>query len=256
MTAILLPVVAGAVVGFLIGLTGMGGGALMTPFLILVMRLNPVLAVGTDLVFAAVTKIMGGIQHRRENHISLRRVLWMAAGSLPASILGAQFILRQAGNRALVEKTLPTILGTVLIAVSFILLARAFWSSGSKGEAAEIRWPAPWALVSIGAVGGALVGMTSIGGGTVIMALLLVFFSIPLNFMVGLDVLHGALLSVVTSFNYAVAGQTDWLLVGLLLTGSIPGAWLGARIINRIDLRLVRGILALLILLAGIDLLK
>ncbi|MEW5828068.1 MAG: sulfite exporter TauE/SafE family protein [Chloroflexota bacterium] len=256
MTAIILPVLAGAAVGFLIGLTGMGGGALMTPFLILVMGVDPVLAVGTDLVFAAVTKIMGGIQHHRENHISLRRVLWMAVGSIPASILGAQFILRQAGDRLLVERTLPTILGVVLIAVSLILLARSFRWLGPKDEAVEARWPAPWALVSIGAVGGALVGMTSIGGGTVIMALLLVFFSIPLNFMVGLDVLHGALLAVVTSFNYAVAGQTDWLLVGLLLTGSIPGAWLGARLINRIDLRIVRGILALLILLAGIDLLR
>jgi uncharacterized membrane protein YfcA len=256
MMAILLPIVAGAIVGFLIGLTGMGGGALMTPFLILVMRVNPVLAVGTDLVFAAVTKLMGGIRHHRENHISISRVLWMALGSIPASILGAQFILQQAENRILVEKTLPTMLGFVLIAVSLTLLARAFRFLGPKDEVVEIRWPAPWALISIGAIGGALVGMTSIGGGTVIMALLLVFFSIPLNFMVGLDVLHGALLAVVTSFNYAVAGQTDWLLVGLLLTGSIPGAWLGARLINRIDLRIVRGILALLILLAGIDLLR
>jgi hypothetical protein len=97
--------------------------------------------------------------------------------------------------------------------------------------------------------------MTSIGGGTVIMALLLIFFSIPLNLMVGIDVVHGALLTVVTSMNYIFAGQTDWNLVGLLLIGSLPGAWLGALAINRIDVRIVRGILALVVIGAGIDLL-
>lgn len=87
------------------------------------------------------------------------------------------------------------------------------------------------------------------------MALLLIFFSIPLNFMVGIDVVHGAFLAVIASLNYAFAGQTNWSLVGLLLIGSLPGAWLGAKMINRLDRRLVRGVLALLIFSAGIDLL-
>ncbi|MBN1306230.1 MAG: sulfite exporter TauE/SafE family protein [Anaerolineales bacterium] len=250
----ILPIGAGLLVGFLIGLTGMGGGALMTPFLLLVMKFDPVLAVGTDLTFAAITKISGGIQHRREKNVSIKRVIWMAAGSLPASFLGAQFILQQAKNRQLIEETLPTLLGCTLIIVSIILLARILRVLGPK-EHVEIKWPPPGALVLIGAVGGLMVGMTSIGGGTVIMALLLIFFSIPLNLMVGLDVMHGALLAVVTSLNYSLAGQTDWGLVFLLLIGSLPGAWLGARMINRIDRRLVRGLLALLIMGAGIDLL-
>jgi len=97
--------------------------------------------------------------------------------------------------------------------------------------------------------------MTSIGGGTVIMALLLIFFSIPLNLMVGIDVVHGALLTIMASMNYVLAGQTDWRLVGLLLIGSLPGAWLGAFAIKRIDVRIVRGILALLVIGAGIELL-
>lgn len=253
MPNLMLAIGAGLVVGFLIGLTGMGGGALMTPFLLIFMKLDPVLAVGTDLVFAAITKISGGIQHRRENHISLKRVLWMASGSIPASFLGAQLILHQADNHFFIDKVLPTVLGTILVGVSLIILGRVFNLFGPN-ETAEIRWPAPWALVSIGVVGGLLVGMTSIGGGTVIMALLLVFFSVPLNFMVGLDVMHGALLAVISSSNYVFAGQTDWHLVGLLLIGSLPGAWLGARTVNRVDLNLVRGILAILILVAGIDL--
>ncbi len=254
MAETILPIGVGVLVGFLIGLTGMGGGALMTPFLLIFMKLNPVLAVGTDLTFAAITKIVGGLQHRREKNVSIKRVFWMACGSLPASFLGAQFILRQIDNRQLIEKTLPIILGITLIVVSLIILARIFRMLGPK-EHVEIIWPAPWALVSIGAAGGLLVGMTSIGGGTVIMALMLIFFAIPLNLLVGLDVMHGAVLAVGTSFNYIAAGQADWGLVGLLLIGSIPGSWLGARMVTRVDRRLIRGILAVLVLWAGIDLL-
>ena len=251
---IIIPIAAGLIVGFLIGLTGMGGGALMTPFLLLVMKLDPVLAVGTDLTFAAITKTIGGIQHRREKNVSFRRVFWMAVGSIPASFLGAQFILSQSENRVLIEQILPHVLGSTLIIVSLIIFARVFRWLGPK-DGVEIKWPEPWALIGIGAFGGLLVGMTSIGGGTVIMAMLLIFFSIPLNLMVGLDVVHGALLAVLSATNYAFAGQTDFALVGLLLIGSLPGAWLGARTINRLDLNIVRGILALLVIVAGVDLL-
>lgn len=251
---IILPIGAGLCVGFLIGLTGMGGGALMTPFLLIVMKLNPVLAVGTDLVFAAITKMVSGIQHRREKNVSLRSVLWMAGGSIPASFFGAQFILTQSDNQPLIEVFLPRLLGGILTIVSLIIFARVFRWLGPK-EFVEVKWPGPWALMAIGASGGLLVGMTSIGGGTVIMALLLIFFSIPLNLMVGMDVVHGALLAVLSASNYVFAGKFDFHLVALLLIGSLPGAWLGANIVNRVDLRLIRGLLAVLILGAGINLL-
>lgn len=254
MADVMLAIGAGVVVGFLIGLTGMGGGALMTPVLLIVMKLNPVLAVGTDLTFAAITKIAGGLQHRREKNVSFKRVFWMACGSLPASFLGSQFILHQTDNHQLIEKTLPSFLGITLIVVSMIILARIFRMVGPT-EHVDIIWPAPWALILIGAVGGLLVGMTSIGGGTVIMALMLIFFSIPLNLLVGLDVMHGAVLAIGSSLNYIAAGQTDWSLVGLLLIGSLPGSWLGARMVNHVDRRLIRGILAIFVLSAGIDLL-
>jgi len=254
MEQFILAVGVGMFVGFLIGLTGMGGGALMTPFLLIVMKLDPVLAIGTDLTFAAITKIIGGVQHRREKNVSLRRVFWMACGSIPASFFGSQFILHQTDNRQLIEKTLPMFLGATLIIVSLIILARIFRMLGPH-EHIEIVWPQPWALILIGAIGGLLVGTTSIGGGTVIMALMLIFFAIPLNLLVGLDVMHGAVLAVMTALNYIVAGQTDWPLVGLLLIGSIPGSWVGARMVNRIDRRIVRAFLAVLILWAGINLL-
>lgn len=250
----ILMVGAGLVTGFLVGLTGMGGGALMTPFLLTVMKFDPILAVGTDLAFAAITKIVGGLGHHKESKISFKPVLWMATGSIPASILGSQFILSQTDNRHLIEEFLPNLLGWTLIIVSIIIIARVFRFFGPKKES-EVRYPSPWALIGIGAVGGVLVGMTSIGGGTVIMALFLLFFSIPLNYLVGLDVMHGALLASISAFSYIFAGQTDWASVGLLLIGSLPGVWLGARTVHRINLLMVRGILGLLVLGAGIQLL-
>ncbi|MFQ5616110.1 MAG: sulfite exporter TauE/SafE family protein [Anaerolineales bacterium] len=251
MATTLFPTLAGWVVGFLVGMTGMGGGALMTPFLILIMKLDPVMAVGTDLVFAAVTKISGTIQHRREENVEIKSVLWMALGSLPASWLGARLILGQAGNLYMTERVLPGVLGSILIIVSLVVLARTAGLLGSR-EQADVRRPHPAALAAIGAIGGFLVGISSVGGGTVIMALLLIFFSIPLHLMVGLDVAHGAILTTVPAATYALAGQTDWALVGWLLLGSIPGVWMGAYSVNRIDRRIVRGVLGVLILGAGV----
>lgn len=255
MTDFFMMLGAGLVTGFLIGLTGMGGGALMTPFLLTVMKFNPVLAVGTDLVFAAVTKVVGGVGHHHESKISIKPVLWLAMGSVPASIVGSQFILHQTDNHQLIDVFLPRLLGWTLIVVSVIIIARAFRLLGPKDQT-DIRYPSALALVLIGTFGGVLVGMTSIGGGTVIMALLLLFFSMPLNHMVGLDVMHGALLAIISAFSYIFAGQTNFSAVGILLLGSLPGVWLGAKVVQRINLLLVRGILAVLILVVGINLLS
>ncbi|GJM40147.1 MAG: UPF0721 transmembrane protein [Ardenticatenaceae bacterium] len=249
---IALPIGAGLVIGFLIGLTGMGGGALMTPFLLLVMRLNPVTAIGTDLVFAAITKIVGGTQHYRHSNVSPKHAAWMAVGSLPASLISAQFVLRLAPH--IVESVLPLIVGIVLVLVGALIMAQVLNLIKSR-ETAEIVWPKPWMFIFIGIIGGTLVGMTSIGGGTVIMAMLMISFTIPINYLVGLDVLHGALLATIAALSYAISGQTDWPLVGLLLIGSLPGAWLGAHSVNRLDRRTVRIVLAVLIIGAGINLL-
>ncbi|MCB0033307.1 MAG: sulfite exporter TauE/SafE family protein [Anaerolineales bacterium] len=248
------PILAGFTVGFLIGLTGMGGGALMTPFLILAMKINPVIAVGTDLTFAALTKIFGGIAHRREHNASFRAVAWMSLGSMPASYLGARLVLQSSQSSSAAAGFLPKILGVVLTIVGVIVLARNTNLLVFKDDMAE-RWPRPWIFTLIGASGGFLVGLTSVGGGTVIMALLIVFFSIPINHMVGLDVAHGALLTIVPAITYAWGGQTNWPLVGLLLIGSIPGVWIGAHSVNRINHRYVRGVLSILILGGGIQLL-
>jgi len=215
--------------------------------------LDPVLALGTDLAFASFTKIVGAVQHRREENVRFKYVLWMAMGSLPAAILSARFVLAQTDNRFLIEAVLPKILGFALIGISLLIFARAHNILAPRPDAIT-RVPTLWSLMGIGVIGGILVGLTSVGGGTIIMGLFIVLFTIPLQEMVGLDVAHGALLASITAITYGLAGQTDWQLVGLMLIGSLPGVWLGARAVSRINPRLVRTILSLLIFGAGIHL--
>lgn len=246
-----LAVPAGLVVGMLIGMTGMGGGAIMTPFLILIMKVEPVLAVGTDLVFAATTKWISGLQHRRRNNVGLRMVFWMALGSLPASFLMSSYLLGHTDENPALRQILPKVLGAILVVVSLYTLARALdWIPEDK----DVRWPPAWALTTIGATGGALVGLTSVGSGTIIMASLLIFFALPTSSLVGLDVMHGALLTTVPAGVYSFNGQVDWRLVVWLLIGSIPGAWLGTRLVSVVPQRWVRSVLSVLLILAGVRL--
>jgi uncharacterized membrane protein YfcA len=229
----------------------MGGGAIMTPFLILVMKIDPVSAIGTDLVFAAGTKWASGIQHRRQKNVDLRLVTWMAAGSMPASFLMSSFVLSRYGENEILRSSLAKLIGAVLILVSIYTLGRVFnWIKVKQDE----HWPPAWALTLIGALGGGLVGLTSVGSGTVIMASLLLFFSMPATNLVGLDVMHGALLTTVPAGVYAFGGLVDWQLVLWLLLGSIPGAWLGTRLVTRVPQRLVRAVLSLLLIFAGVRL--
>ena len=243
---------AGLVVGFLVGMTGMGCGALMTPFLILVMKINPILAVGTDLAFAAITKFVGGFQHWRQETVWLRPVMWMAVGSLPASFLGSRFLIRNAENEHIIREVMPTILGIVLLNVGVVIIVR---TSGilKTSSTSGLRYPYPWALILIGAVGGFLVGITSIGGGTVIMALLVILFAIPPEQLVGLDVAHGAVLALFTASTYALNGKTDWNMVVWLVLGSLPGVWIGAKAVKVISEDVVRIVLGCLLILAGIN---
>lgn len=229
----------------------MGGGAIMTPFLILVLKIDPVLAVGTDLVFAAVTKWLSGIQHRRQHNVSLRMVVWMALGSMPTSFLMSSFVLSHINNGIGFRQVLVRLLGAVLILVSLYTLARVLnWIKVND----DVRWPPAWALVLVGGIGGMLVGMTSVGSGSIIMAALMIFFAIPPAKMVGMDVMHGAMLTTIPALVYSFGGQVNWPVAAWLLLGSIPGAWLGTRLITFVPQRLVRGTLSVFLVVAGVRL--
>lgn len=244
-------ILAGLGVGILIGMTGMGGGAIMTPFLILVMKVDPILAIGTDLTFASITKWLSGIQHLHQNRINLKSVLWMALGSLPASYVTSHYIISKAGSSDELRPILTLILGGVLVLISLYTFARSMnWIKISMDE----NWPPVWVLTLVGMVGGGLVGLTSVGSGTIIMATLLVFYSIPAAQLVGMDVLHGAILTSIPAIVYALGGQVDWNLAAWLLVGSIPGGWVGTRLVSVVPQRVVRGILSVILLFAGLRL--
>jgi uncharacterized membrane protein YfcA len=233
----------------LIGMTGMGGGAIMTPFLILVMKVNPVLSVGTDLVFAAVTKWTSGLQHRRQDNVDMRMLFWLALGSVPMSFLTSSLVVSQLEKEAFVQLVLPRLLGAVLVLIGLYTLARLFhWIREDR----EINWPPAWALTLIGAVGGGLVGLTSVGSGTVIMASLLIFYALPPEQMVGLDVMHGALLTTIPALVYISAGQVDWHLALWMLAGSLPGALIGTYLVNIVPKWFVKGSLSLVLLITGL----
>ncbi len=245
----------GFFIGVLIGLTGMGGGALMTPFLILVLGTRPTIAVGTDLVYGAVTKIVGSLLHLRQGTVDVRLALRLAAASVPAG-LAAVFAVRllpeSAGDA---DRTVRRALGIVLMLVAFILIARL---RGSM----LLPMPEAWRRVLqgrgtyvAGAVVGALVGVTSVGSGSLLVPFLVSVYPLTSAVIVGTDVFHAALLVSATALGHAAGGTVDWVLAGNLLLGSMPGVALGSWMAPLVPSRLLRAVLAVLLLLTGYQLL-
>jgi len=242
-------------VGILIGLTGMGGGALMTPFLILVLGTPPIVAVGTDLVYGAVTKIVGAFIHWRHGTVDLRLVGRLALGSVPGGLLAVVAIrfMPQSGLDA--DETVRRALGAVLCLVAVILLTRAV----------GVRLPQPpdrWRLwlqgrgtVLVGAVVGALVGFTSVGSGSLLVPYLVGVFVLTPAQVVGTDVFHAAILVTATAAAHAQSGVVNWSIVAGLLVGSIPGVALGSWLAPRMPAPALRVGIAVLLLLTGVNLL-
>ena len=243
----------GFLVGILIGLTGIGGGALMTPFLILVMGVRPIVAVGTDLAYGAVTKLAGAYLHWRQGTVDVRLVWRLAAASVPAGLLAV------AATRWLptgdVDLVVRQTLGVVVVLVALLLLVRV-----ATGDAPIVtnRW---WVRMQgsgtyvVGAVVGALVGFTSVGSGSLIVPFLVAVYPLNTARVVGTDVFHAAILVTITALGHAQAGVVDWALAGNLLVGSIPGVALGSWMAPRFPPRALRAGLAALLLFTGYTLL-
>ena len=232
----------------------MGGGALMTPLLILLLGLPPAVAVGSDLAYAAITKVVGAVQHCRQRTVQAGLAWRMAAGSVPGSLAGVACLhglgARQ-GDPA--QQLLTHLLGSMLILVALALL----WHSSPRSQ----RWRgrlsvgsrAPLAgTIAAGAVLGFLVGVTSIGSGTLFGILLLVVFGLPAREMVGTDVYHAAILSAAAAVGHGWAGNVDYGLVAHLLLGSIPGVLLGSNLAARVPEAALRPILAGILLFSAV----
>ena len=253
----LLPIY-GLVVGLLVGLTGMGGGVLMTPLLVLGLGMPPAAAVGTDLVYSAVTKLAGAWQHARQGTVDLRVVRTLATGSIPASVVAVALLSWLHGrNVALMEEGLTRLIGVMLIVAAFLMLRRVLFGHqlGLSGEAMA-SYPTG-RLLAIGIAGGFLVGLTSIGSGSLIIALLVMTVALKPEVLVGTDVAHAFLLVGAAALAHVLfLNDVDFALAAKLLVGSIPGVLLGSRLAVRVPRRPLQIGLAGLLLSTAYTLLR
>jgi uncharacterized membrane protein YfcA len=236
---------AGALIGFLVGLTGMGGGSLTTPFLILFMHVRPVFAVGTDLVYASITKLVGTGTHLRQRSVDLRVGGYVIAGAVPAALAGV-FTVNALGLQG--DAFVRKMLGGALVLVAISVALRQVFKVGERRH--EHR---PWVTVLVGAVVGYLVGVTSVGSGTLMMAVLLFAYRVlPSDKLVGTDIFYGFVISAVAGLAHIGAGHVEWSIVVSLLIGSIPGVWLGSKVSARAPDSVLRPVLAGVLLVSGL----
>jgi uncharacterized protein len=246
-------------VGVLVGMTGVGGGALMTPLLVLFVGTPPVTAVGTDLAYGAVTKTVGAIKHWRQHTIDLALSGWMAIGSIPAAIGGVYVV--GALERALGSTRFETVMLYVLAgAIGFtgaVTLARAvFLKQLIARERDTVRMEARHkvAAVVLGLSVGFVLGITSAGSGSLIaLGLILVFRLTPYR-VVGTDIFHAAILLWAAAIGHIVAGNVDYMLAGTILAGSVPGVWIGSHMSVRLPAGTLRTVLGVVLIGAAMGL--
>lgn len=246
---------AGFLVGILVGLTGVGGGSLMTPLLIFVFGVSPVTAVGTDLLFAAITKAGGVISHAKQKTIHWRITLLLMAGSIPTALITIQFLghLFSAGKQ--IDTLINIVLGGALILTSLVLLFRN--KMNYAGRKAIIsghtlkRIRTPLTILS-GVLLGVLVPVSSIGAGALGAAILMFLYpSLPTRRIVGTDLAHAVPLTAIAGLGHLQMGTVDVSLLLTLLLGSIPGIYLGSHMSNVIPEKIMRTILASLLMMIG-----
>ncbi len=255
----LLPIY-GLIVGMLVGLTGMGGGVLMTPLLVLGLGMPATAAIGTDLAYSSITKLAGTWQHWRQGTVDMRVVRALAIGSIPATLVAvATLFVLQSVDATAVDAVLERSIGVMLV-VAATLMFRKLWH-GSRGPVESLPEHLvihpTGKLVAIGALGGFLVGLTSIGSGSLIIALLVITVSLTPEKLVGTDVAHAFLLVGVAALAHLfVLRDVDLVLAGKLLVGSIPGVLIGSRLTVWVPRRPLQAGLAVLLLTTAVSLLR
>ena len=246
--------VAGFAVGAIVGLTGVGGGSLMTPLLVLGFGVAPVTAVGTDLLYAGLTKAGGAVSHGLKGHIDWRITALLAAGSVPATVvaLAALAVLPPAG--AYTRLVVSTALGVMLLLTAFALVFRArllAWAQAHAGRGPLARHRTA-ATIATGAFIGFAVTFSSVGAGAVgVTALVLLFPLLATVRVVGTDIAHAVPITLVAGLGHAFLGNVNWWLLASLLAGSLPGIFLGSHLAARVPERFLRNSLAAVLLLAG-----
>src|SRR4051794_6003910 len=247
-------------VGLLVGITGMGGGSLMTPLLILVIGVKPVVAVGTDLAYGAVTKTLGGWRHFKKGTVFPRLAFWLAVGSCPAALVGVWVLgkLRDALGDDFDTFMLVAIGGALLVTGALVLLRALAISDAAARERGAFRMQTRHkvAAVALGASVGFVLGITSAGSGTLIGIGLILGFRLSPHRVVGTDVAHAAVLLWVAAIAHMISGNVDYGLAGTILIGSLPGVWIGTNLATRLPRNALRGALGVVLLASGLALLS
>lgn len=258
--------IAGAfAVGVVVGLTGMGGGALMTPMLVFFFNVPPLTAVSSDLAASVFMKPVGAAVHLRRGTVNLALVGWLCLGSVPAAFCGV-LILRSFGSSAQAQEAIKFALGIAILFTAFMLLVRAYLrlverarSRDGLGEPLPVNRPErhvrPLPTLLLGVVGGLIVGMTSVGSGSlVIMGLMLLYPGLKASQLVGTDLVQAVPLVASAAIGHAIFGDLDLTISLPLIIGSIPGAYIGARLSARLPGGWIRRALAFVLLASGLKL--
>lgn len=259
----LLLIIAGLVGGFAVGLTGMGGGALMTPALVLLFGVDPKVAVASDLVNSLVMKPIGGSVHMKRGTIHWALVGYLLLGSVPAAFLGA-FLLNELGDSAAVATQIKHLLGWALLVASTAIVARAVLSARAQrrmeilGQEPNQRPHAvkPVPTVFVGLAGGLIVGMTSVGSGSLMIVLLMLLYPrLSSKALVGTDLVQAVPLVLAATVGQLIFGRVDFGLAGALIVGSIPGVYLGARYSSSAPDGIVRVVIVSILVISALALL-
>jgi uncharacterized membrane protein YfcA len=249
----------GLLIGVLVGLTGMGGGSLMTPILVIVFGFKPTYAVGTDILHGAIFKSLGAVRHRRLGNVHARLTLWMFLGSGPMSLLGvatASWLASAYGDS--VQSALSYAIGAALILGAIGLVLKTFVKRGVQPSEAGfvLQRKDKIRAVIIGAVFGYIVGLTSVGSGTFFGLVMLLVYPLAARRIVGTDIFHAAALLWVAGIGHLVQGNVDLHATAWLLLGSIPGIWISSRFTLHLPQDALRLGLAGVLALSGIKLLN
>lgn len=258
--------VAGAfAVGVVVGLTGMGGGALMTPMLVFFFNVPPLTAVSSDLVASAVMKPVGATVHARRGTVNLKLVGWLCVGSVPAAFCGV-LILRALGDSADMQNGIKVALGLAILLSAALLMVRAYLRLVERARSRDGRGePLPQSrperqiravpTVLLGIVGGLVVGMTSVGSGSlVIIGLMMLYPGLKASQLVGTDLMQAVPLVASAAIGHAIFGDLDLSVSLPLILGSIPGTYIGAHLSSRLPGGWVRRALAFVLLASGLKL--
>jgi uncharacterized membrane protein YfcA len=249
-------IVFGLGIGVLVGMTGMGGGSLMTPLLILIFGIQPTTAIGTDIFYSAVTKTVGGWRHLRMKTVNMELVKWLSFGSVPAAVLGVAIVsvLQDHIGEDRLDSLVYAVLGGTLLMVGIITLTRALILRDLvvERDRFDVERRHKVAAVVIGATTGFVIGVTSAGSGTVIAILLIAVYRLAPKKVVGTDVFHAAILLWAAGIAHWIGGNVDFVLAANILIGSIPGVVIGAALSNKAPTGFIRTALGVVLVGSGI----